>query len=154
MCEGSNVWHGGQGPERLHGCRVERVAGLRRERRHVIRRERRVELRVQRVVGRRVRGALLPRERQRVRDAEERRRDLLRAEPLCLGDVAGRDLPSPSRDARILSMLLLLRDLTADQMKPMHIIAENQEDRTLFFMCFSHFRRLVFVTLKWMNFYQ
>ena len=73
---------------------------------------------------------------------------------ICLGDVAGRDLPSPSRDARILSMLLLLRDLTADQMKPMHIIAENQEDRTLFFMCFSHFRRLVFVTLKWLNFYQ
>ena len=67
---------------------------------------------------------------------------------ICLGDVAGRDLPSPSRDARILSMLLLLRDLTADQMKPMHIIAENQEDRTLFFMCFSHFRRLVFVALK------
>ena len=42
----------------------------------------------------------------------------------------GKDPPPESRDARILSMILILRQLTRDHKTPMHIIAENQQDQT------------------------
>ena len=49
---------------------------------------------------------------------------------ICLGTVVGRELPSHVSDARILSMLLILRKLTFKQAEPLHIIAENKEDQT------------------------
>ena len=51
---------------------------------------------------------------------------------ICLGSVPGLDLPSHAQDARILSMLMILRKISSKSKAPtpMHIIAENTEDQT------------------------
>lgn len=49
---------------------------------------------------------------------------------ICLGSVVGKDLKAGSRDSRILSMLLILRDLAQRYCLDMHIVAENQQDQT------------------------
>ena len=50
---------------------------------------------------------------------------------ICLGNVVNKDLPQSARDARVLSMLLILRRLTKGQLgKPMGIIAESFQDQT------------------------
>ena len=54
---------------------------------------------------------------------------------IVLGTTANVRMPRPSRDTRVLSILLLLRDITdavsADPSRPpMHIVAENEEDMT------------------------
>ena len=51
---------------------------------------------------------------------------------ICLGAIVGCDLPPHAQDARILSMLMILRQVAATHKAPfpMHIIAENTEDQT------------------------
>ncbi len=51
---------------------------------------------------------------------------------ICLGAIPGLDLPSHAQDARILSMLMILRQISTKVKAPvpMHIIAENTEDQT------------------------
>lgn len=51
---------------------------------------------------------------------------------ICLGAIIGRDVPPHAQDARILSMLMILRQVAAKHKAPfpMHIIAENNEDQT------------------------
>jgi len=56
---------------------------------------------------------------------------------IVLGTQAGIDLDSHSRDTRVLSILLMLRDLHSDKVERlgssvphMHVIGENQEDST------------------------
>jgi len=48
---------------------------------------------------------------------------------ICLGSVVGKHLAPAARDARVLSMLLVLRSL-AKPGQGMHVIAENQQDQT------------------------
>lgn len=49
---------------------------------------------------------------------------------ICIGTVVGQELPAASRDSRILTMLLILRDLTAGNDRPTHVVAENELDQT------------------------
>ena len=55
---------------------------------------------------------------------------------VCLGNVVGADIPSYARDSRVLSTMLILRQLTSDSThskwadRSMHIVAENQMDQT------------------------
>jgi hypothetical protein len=48
---------------------------------------------------------------------------------IVLGSVVGKVIPAASRDARVLSCLLILRALAKPD-KPMHVIAENTMDQT------------------------
>jgi hypothetical protein len=49
---------------------------------------------------------------------------------ICLGSVVGADLSNHVKDARVLSMLLILRKLSRKQGTPLNIIAENCQDQT------------------------
>ena len=58
---------------------------------------------------------------------------------LVLGSMVTVNLPGPARDARVLSILLILRRLAKDMGLPgMHAIAENEQDQTAM-LAVSHF---------------
>lgn len=44
-----------------------------------------------------------------------------------LGTAAGLDMPAASRDSRVLTILLILRDLSHQQGYMLHVVAENQQ---------------------------
>ena len=49
---------------------------------------------------------------------------------ICLGSVSGKKMPPEAQDSRVLTMLLILRDITAEKNLTMHVIAENEMEQT------------------------